>query len=212
MRGWISWKFTLQNHAHDSTRSIVAKPIFHWIFSSFDRVLHMVGNNRNRHRRHRYQSEAIYQFLERCHVNDNPCNRMVTITRPALVQNDVEALNTLQRYLRCLRDLLIKVNLKLHYLWVGGAGHNLGVHFHVLLFWPTRLFSDFIELNQRFWDVEFSEPKYIFSNLLSACKSISVQPVDLNYDSYQSLAGYFASHSVKHNRVISTRTFGRSGN
>ena len=172
----------------------------------------MVGNNRKRHRRHRYQSAAIYQFLERCHVNDNPCNRMVTITRPALVQNDVEALNTLQRYLRCLRDLLIKVNLKLRYLWVGGAGHQQGVHFHVLLFWPTRLFSDFMELNQRFWDVDFRDPKYIFANLVSACKSISIKPVDLNYENYQRLAGYFASHNVKHNRVISTRTFGRSGN
>lgn len=86
------------------------------------------------------------------------------------------------------------------------------MHFHVLLFWPTRLFSDFIELNQRFWDVEFSEPNSVFANLVSSCTSISVQPVDLNYDSYQSLAGYFASHKVKHNRVISTRTFGRSGN
>jgi len=172
----------------------------------------MVINNRNRQRRQRYQSEAIYQFLERCHLNDHPCNRMVTITRPALVQNDVEALNMLQRYLRCLRDLLIKAKLKLRYLWVGGYGHRQGVHFHVLLFWPTRLFSNFIKFNKRFWDVEFSEPKCFFSDLISACKSISVQPVDLNYDNYQRLAGYFASHSVKHNRVVSIRTFGRSGN
>jgi len=172
----------------------------------------MVRDNRNRKRRHRYQSEAIYQFLERCHCNDNPCNRMVTITRPALVQNDIEALNMLQRYLRCLRGLLVKANLKLHYLWVGGAGHQQGVHFHVLLFWPIRLFSDFMELNQRFWDVEFSEPNSVFANVVSACKSISVQPIDLNYQNYQRLAGYFASHSVKHNRVITTRTFGRSGN
>ena len=185
--------------------------MFHWVSLNFDQVLHMVGNNRKRHRRHRYQSEAIYQFLERCHLNDHPCNRMVTITRPALVQNDVEALNMLQRYLRRLCGLLVKVNLKLHYLWVGGAGHKQGVHFHVLLFWPTRLFSDFIELNQRFWDVEFSEPNSVFANLVSSCTSISVQPVDLNYDSYQSLAGYFARHRVKHNCVISTRTFGRSG-
>ena len=178
MHGWINWKFTLQNRAHNSTRSIFAKPIFNRIFPNFDRVLHMVGNKRNRQRRHSYQSEAIYKFLLQCHRNDNPCNHMVTITRPALVQNDVEALNMLQRYLRCLRGLLVKFNLKLRYLWVGGAGLKLGVHFHVLLFWPTRLFSDFVELNQRFWDVEFSELKYIFSNLVSACKSVSVQPVD----------------------------------
>ena len=46
-------------------REIVAKPIFQWIFPNFDPVLHMLGNHRNRQRRHVYQSEGIYQFLER---------------------------------------------------------------------------------------------------------------------------------------------------
>lgn len=149
---------------------------------------------KQKHRRWRQRIEAQVDIAR---MLDLPMTQALTINWEQICGAKELCKSMQSSFLRRLQRLAKHLRFELAYIWVNATGTKVGLHAHMMLYWPQRYLRYLMRALQK---------------LTSDPTAIHIQSIDLIDRKDYMWGQYLADHVIKHSHYSRNRNFGYSNN
>lgn len=147
--------------------------------------------------KHRRWRQRINEQVEIARMLDLPMTQALTINWEQICGAKELCKSIQSAFLRRLLRLSRRLRFELAYIWVIAFGTKVGLHSHMMLFWPQRFMRDLVRELHR---------------LTQDPTAIHIQSINLNDQRDYHWGKYLADHIIKHPYCSQNRNFGCSRN
>jgi len=169
----------------------------HEIACAYSTQVQAIPNQRAIKQKHRRWGQRINEQVEIARMLDLPMTQALTINWEQICGAKELCKSIQSAFLRRLLRLSRRLRFELAYIWVIAFGTKVGLHSHMMLFWPQRFLRDLVRELHR---------------LTQDPTAIHIQSINLNEQRDYHWGNYLADHIIKHTYCSQNRNFGCSRN
>ena len=156
-----------------------------------------IPNQRVINQKHRRWRQRIEAQVDIARMLDLPMTQALTINWEQICGAKELCKSMQSSFLRRLKRLAKHLRFELAYIWVNATGTKVGLHAHMMLYWPQRYLRYLMRALQK---------------LTSDPTAIHFQSIDLIDRKDYMWGQYLADHIIKHSHYSRNRNFGYSRN
>ena len=156
-----------------------------------------IPNQRVIKQKHRRWRQRIIAQVDIARMLDLPMTQALTINLEQICGAKDPCKSMQSGFLRRLQRLAKRLRFELAYIWVNATGTKVGLHAHMMLYWPHRYLRYLMLALQK---------------LTSDPTAIHIQSINLNDRKDYQWGQYLADHIIKHSHYSRNRNFGYSRN
>ena len=164
---------------------------------TFSRQVQVLPNQRVIKQKHRRWRQRINEQIEIARMLDLPMTQALTINWEQICGAKELSKSIQSAFLRRLLRLSRRLRFELAYIWVIAFGTKVGLHAHMMFYWPQRFLRD---------------PVFEVHRLTQDPTAIHIQSINLNDQRDYHWGKYLADHIIKHSYCSQNRNFGCSRN
>ena len=165
--------------------------------SSYSSSSTPIPNQRVIKQKHRRWRQRIMTQVANARMLDLPMTQALTINWEQICGAKAICKSMQSGFLRRLKRLAKHLRFELAYIWVNATGTKVGLHAHMMLYWPHRYLRYLMRALQK---------------LTSDPTAIHIQSINLNDRKDYFWGQYLADHITKHSHYSQSRNFGYSRN
>lgn len=169
----------------------------HEIACTYSTQVQAIPNQRAIKQKHRRWGQRINEQVEIARMLDLPMTQALTINWEQICGAKELCKSIQSAFLRRLLRLSRRLRFELAYIWVNATGTKVGLHAHMMLYWPYRFIRNLMRALQK---------------LTSDPTAIHVQSINLVDRKDYYWGQYLADHIIKHAHYSRNRNFGYSRN
>jgi len=147
--------------------------------------------------KHRRWRQRINEQVEIARILDLPMTQALTINWEQICGAKELCKSIQSAFLRRLLRLSRRLRFELAYIWVNATGTKVGLHAHMMLYWPHRYLRYLMRALQK---------------LTSDPTAFHIQSINLIDRKDYMWGQYLADHIIKHSHYSRNRNFGYSRN
>lgn len=156
-----------------------------------------IPNQRVINQKHRRWRQRIEAQVDITRKRDLPMTQALTINWEQICGAKELCKSMQSSFLRRLKRLAKHLRFELAYIWVNATGTKVGLHAHMMLYWPQRYLRYLMRALQK---------------LTSDLTAIHIQSINLIDRKDYFWGQYLADHIIKHSHYSRNRNFGYSRN
>ena len=156
-----------------------------------------IPNQRVIKQKHRRWRQRIKAQVDIARMLDLPMTQALTINLEQICGAKDLCKSMQSGFLRRLQRLAKHLRFELAYIWVNATGTKVGLHAHMMLYWPQRYLRYLMRALQK---------------LTSDLAAIHIQSINLLDRKDYFWSQYLADHIIKHSHYSRNRNFGYSRN
>ena len=164
---------------------------------TYSRQVQVIPNQRVIKQKHRRWRQRINEQIEIARMLDLPMTQALTINWEQICGAKELSKSIQSAFLRRLLRLSRRLRFELAYIWVIAFGTKVGLHAHMMFYWPQRFLRDLVLEVHR---------------LTQDPTAIHIQSINLNDQRDYHWGKYLADHIIKHSYCSQNRNFGCSRN
>jgi hypothetical protein len=164
---------------------------------TYSRQVQVIPNQRVIKQKHRRWRQRINEQIEIARMLDLPMTPALTINWEQICGAKELSKSIQSAFLRRLLRLSRRLRFELAYIWVIAFGTKVGLHAHMMFYWPQRFLRDLVLEVHR---------------LTQDPTAIHIQSINLNDQRDYHWGKYLADHIIKHSYCSQNRNFGCSRN
>ena len=183
-------------HGHAKPNACVVLP-HHDKAPTYSTQIHPIPNQRVIKQKHCRWQQRIQVQVANARMLDLPMTQALTINWEQICGTNDLCKSMQSGFLRRLKRLSKRLNFELAYIWVLASGTKVGLHAHLMLYWPQRFTQSLMHELRR---------------LTHEPTAIHVQSINLVDRKDYYWGQYLADHIIKHAHYSRNRNFGYSRN
>ena len=189
-----SHKPTIQGHTKPNAGDVWPH---HDEAPTYSTRIHPIPNQRVIKQKHCRWQQRIQVQVANARMLDLPMTKAITINWEQICGANDLCKSMQSSFLRRLKRLSKRLNFELAYIWVMASGTKVGLHAHLMLYWPRRFTRSLM---------------HELRKLTLEPTAIHVQSINLVDRKDYYWGQYLADHIIKHAHYSRNRNFGYSRN